>query len=56
MLLQIATKAVRKFGTFSLLAFTAVYNMFPLEKFFSRNITMKWDRLLLFIICLDYIK
>ena len=40
--IQIATKAIRKFGTLQLTGvYGSVYNMFPLEKFFSRNITMK---------------
>ena len=40
--IQIASKAIRKFGTLQLTGvYGSVYNMFPLEKFFSRNITMK---------------
>lgn len=40
--IQIATKAVRKFGTVQLTGvYGLTYNMFPLEEFFSRNITIK---------------
>ncbi|SUV01588.1 alcohol dehydrogenase [Cytobacillus firmus] len=40
--IQIATKAVRKFGTVQLTGvYGLTYNMFPLEEFFSRNVTIK---------------
>jgi S-(hydroxymethyl)glutathione dehydrogenase / alcohol dehydrogenase len=40
--IQMATKAVKKFGTVQLTGvYGATYNMFPLEAFFSRNVTIK---------------
>ncbi|MFD1848890.1 zinc-dependent alcohol dehydrogenase [Oceanobacillus bengalensis] len=40
--LQIATKAVRKAGTFQITGvYGGLYNMFPLGPFFTRNITLK---------------
>ena len=40
--IKIATDAVRKFGTVQLTGvYGMTYNMFPLEKFFSRNVTIK---------------
>ncbi|OMP68392.1 zinc-dependent alcohol dehydrogenase [Domibacillus epiphyticus] len=40
--IQIATKAVRKFGTVQLTGvYGSMYNMFPLGSFFERNITLK---------------
>ncbi len=40
--IQIATKAVRKYGTVQLTGvYGANYNLFPLGDFFSRNITLK---------------
>jgi S-(hydroxymethyl)glutathione dehydrogenase/alcohol dehydrogenase len=40
--IQIAAKAVRKFGNVQLTGvYGLTYNMFPLEEFFSRNITIK---------------
>ncbi|PAE24850.1 zinc-dependent alcohol dehydrogenase [Bacillus sp. 7894-2] len=40
--IQMATKAVRKFGTVQLTGvYGLTYNMFPLEEFFSRNVTIK---------------
>lgn len=40
--IQIATKAVRKFGTLQLTGvYGGLYNMFPLGPFFTRNVTIK---------------
>jgi S-(hydroxymethyl)glutathione dehydrogenase / alcohol dehydrogenase len=40
--IQIATKAVRKYGTVQLTGvYGGLYNMFPLGPFFTRNITLK---------------
>ncbi|GGH77515.1 S-(hydroxymethyl)glutathione dehydrogenase/alcohol dehydrogenase [Pullulanibacillus pueri] len=40
--IQIATKAVRKFGTVQITGvYGGLYNMFPLGAFFARNVTLK---------------
>ncbi|MTW84848.1 alcohol dehydrogenase catalytic domain-containing protein [Virgibacillus dakarensis] len=40
--IQIATKAVKKYGTFQITGvYGGLYNMFPLGPFFSRNVTLK---------------
>lgn len=40
--IQIATKAVKKFGTVQLTGiYGGLYNMFPLGPFFARNVTLK---------------
>lgn len=55
--IQIATKAVRKYGTVQMTGvYGGNYNAFPLGAFWVRNINLKWDKHLSFILCQNYLK
>lgn len=55
--IQIATKAVRKYGTVQMTGvYGGNYNAFPLGAFWVRNINLKWDKHLSSILCRNYLR